>query len=325
MASLLVIGGSGFFGKSILDAYQRGLLTKWGINQIYILSRSASSLKLDHADLISESVCLIDEDISLCNDLPYADYVIHAAASTDASKYLLESKIEQENILAATKNYCRLANKHHQKSRIVYVSSGAVYGPQPHDLLEIPEDFSIQASLDAMPINKIGYAAAKRDAEKMIMELSRFEINVSIARCFAFIGKYLPLDQHFAVGNFLRDGLAGEPINIKAKNKVYRSYMYADDLVEWLLSIGLLASENCPIFNVGSSESIGIDELAEKIAKKFDTNVVEYRCLSGDIDRYIPSIRRANACNMTQKYNLDQAVDKTIALLVSDSFGKVKA
>jgi nucleoside-diphosphate-sugar epimerase len=320
MASLLVIGGSGFFGKSILDAYQRGLLTQWKINHVFILSRSASSLKHCHPELISESICLINADISLCNDLPYADYVIHAAASTDASKYLMASKNEQENILAATKNYCRLAKKYHQKSKIVYVSSGAVYGQQPHDLLEIPEEFSTQTPLNLMPINKIGYALAKREAEKMIMELSHLEIKVSIARCFAFIGKYLPLDQHFAIGNFLYDGLASGPIKIKAKNKVYRSYMYADDLAEWLLSIGLLASENCPIFNVGSSQPIRIDELAEIIAKKFDTKVVGPRCINGDIDRYIPSIRRANGYNMTQKYNLDQAVDKTIELLIANDF-----
>lgn len=318
MATLLVIGGSGFFGKSILDAYQRGLLKSFEIDKIYVLSRNASRLSYENPELISSCIELIDSDISTATDVTFADIVIHAAASTDARKYLLATKNEQENILAATKNYCTLAKKNHQKSKIVYVSSGAVYGPQPHDLLEIPEEFSLHASLDTMPVNKIGYAAAKRDCEKMIMDLAKCGMRVSVARCFAFIGKYLPLDQHFAVGNFLCDGLAGDPINIKAKNKVYRSYMYVDDLVEWLLSIALLSSENCPIFNVGSNQAISIDNLAEKIAKTFNTNVVEYGNRSGDIDRYIPSIKLANKYKMTQKYNLDQALDKTIELLISN-------
>lgn len=317
MASLLIIGGSGFFGKSILDAYQRGLLAKWEINQIFILSRSASSLKLDHADLISESVCLIDEDISSCNYLPYADYVIHAAASTDARKYLIESKIEQENILAAIKNYCRLAKKHHQKSKIVYVSSGAVYGPQPGELIEIPEDFTLQSSLETMPANKIGYAAAKRKSEKMILELAQRGINVSIARCFAFVGKYLPLDQHFAIGNFIGNGLKRESIKVFAKNKVYRSYLYADDLVEWLLSIATLSSVECPIFNVGSDEAIGIHDLATIVSRLMNVDVVHSELNSQCIDRYVPSVYRARQFNMLIKYPLDNALQETIRALLT--------
>lgn len=318
MASLLVIGGSGFFGKSILDAYKRGLLKTWDIGHIYILSRSASRLKLEHPDLLSTSVELIDADISICESVPCAEFVIHAAASTDASKYLLASKKEQENILAATRNYCTLAKRYHQNSKIVYVSSGAVYGPQPNDLLEIPEGFSLQAPLDAMPINKVGYAAAKRESEKLIMELLHYNLKVSIARCFAFVGRYLPLDQHFAIGNFLHDGLLGERIKVNAKNKVYRSYLYADDLVVWLLSIGQLASEDCPIFNVGSSQSIRIDELAEKISQKFGVSVESFGCLGGEVDRYVPSVKHAKEWGMAQKYNIDEAIDATISLLASD-------
>lgn len=318
MSSLLVIGGSGFFGKSILDAHKRGLLKTWQIEQIYILSRSASTLKIDHPELVSESIQLVDADISLCGDLPYADYVIHAAASTDASKYLLASEKERDNILAATQNYCKLAKKYHQRSKIVYVSSGAVYGPQPRDLHEISEEFALEASLDGMPVNKVGYAAAKRESEKMIIELGQCGMKVSVARCFAFIGKYLPLDQHFAIGNFLRDGFAGGQIIVNAKNKVYRSYMYADDLVEWLLAIGRLATEDCPIFNVGSSQSIRIDELAEKISQKFGVSVEGFSCQSSEVDRYVPSVRRAMEWGMTQKYNIDQAIDKTITLLLAD-------
>jgi dTDP-glucose 4,6-dehydratase len=46
MASLLIIGASGFFGKSILHGYRRGLLSPWGIDLIYVLARNTDRLRL---------------------------------------------------------------------------------------------------------------------------------------------------------------------------------------------------------------------------------------------------------------------------------------
>ena len=108
MSSLLVIGGSGFFGKSILDAYQRGLLQQWHIQKVFILSRNAQSLMMSNPYLLDPTIQLINGDISQINELPYADYVIHAAASTDASKYLSAGDEEKNNIILGTKNFTKL-------------------------------------------------------------------------------------------------------------------------------------------------------------------------------------------------------------------------
>jgi dTDP-glucose 4,6-dehydratase len=315
MASLLVIGGTGFFGKSILDAFQRNLLERWDINNLIIMARNPEELQKNNSELIRGEVQLIKGDSASINQIPFADFIIHAAASTDARNYHLAPVKERANIIRGTLNYCELAKKFHQKSKIVYVSSGAVYGPQPNDLEKIPEDFDF-LDADQLPENKRDYAYAKRDSEKAIIDLGLCGLNVSIARCFAFIGPWLPLDQHFAIGNFINDGLNCRSINVKAKHKVYRSYMYADDLVEWLMTIAEKSRTSSPVYNVGSDQSILIDELAQKISTIFGQNAPMYSHESDYIDRYVPNIDKAKIeLNLKNKYHLDDAIRLTIKLL----------
>jgi nucleoside-diphosphate-sugar epimerase len=320
LASLLIIGGSGFFGKSILDAYQRGLLNLWEINSIIVLARNAEKLKKTHSNLIDPTIKLIDDDIGKCECLPEADYVIHAAASTDATSYLERPLDEKLNILSGSLNYCRLAKIYHKNSKILFVSSGAVYGLQPSDIPSIPESYSLSTDVDQLPANKRDYAAAKRDSEQAFIKLGNDGLQVSVARCFAFVGPYLPLDKHFAIGNFIGDGLAKRDILVKAKNLVYRSYMYSDDLVNWLMNILISSNTSCPIYNVGSSEEISIIELAECVAKIFEVEAVyETPHKNQNLDRYIPDISKArNDLCLEIKTQVEEAIIKTRMALITN-------
>lgn len=315
MRSLLVIGGSGFFGKSILDAYQRGLLETWGISEVTILARNASKLTYSNPDLIDQSIKLINLDITIAEEIPYADYVIHAASSTDASRYLSHGLQERKNIQAATYNYCRLANNVHSKSKIIYISSGAVYGQQPSFSNALSEE-SISMSIDGLDITKRNYAAAKIDSEKAIQTLGNEGFNVSIARCFTFVGGYLPRNQHFAIGNFIDDGLNNRTIKVKATHPVYRSYMHADDLVRWLMTIVKNSSTECPIFNVGSDHAVSIGDLADKVANYFGVSVEMARFESNVIDRYVPSIEKAKVfLGLNVEISLEEAIAKSICAI----------
>jgi dTDP-glucose 4,6-dehydratase len=98
MKTLLVIGGTGFFGKSILDAYSRNLLVPWQISKVIVMSRNANKLLHDTPDLVGKNVELYSADITNTERLPFADYVIHAAASTDVRNYLSSPEDEKKNI-----------------------------------------------------------------------------------------------------------------------------------------------------------------------------------------------------------------------------------
>lgn len=318
MASLLVIGGSGFFGKSILDSYKRGLLASWDIDKIFIMARKAEVLKSSNPDLLDNSVQLINGDISTCLELPFADYVIHAAASTDAANYLAHPDAEKKNIQSGTYNYCELAKKYHCDSRIVYCSSGAIYGQQPANLYCLPEEYD-GGNIGDMHITKRDYAAAKRDAENAIQKLGLSGRSVSIARCFAFVGKYLPRDQHFAIGNFIHNGINKKSIEVKSSELVYRSYMYSDDLVNWLMTIAHAANHTCPIFNVGSSNDILIDDLAFEVAKIFGVKVEIINKHKKLIDRYIPCTLKAfEKLNLRCEWSTIEAIKSTILAIKNE-------
>lgn len=318
MARLLVIGGSGFFGKSILDSYQRGLLAPFGIDAISVLARNAHILKSQTPDLLDHSISLVDGDIATCSNLPEAEYVIHAAASTDAKNYINRPAIERANIQAGTLNFCRLAPIFCRDSKIVFVSSGAIYGQQPEELIGLDED-SPPIQISSLVTSKQDYAAAKRDSEHAINLLGNMDLSVSIARCFTFIGTYLPRDRSFAIGNFIENGLRGEFIVVNARSLVYRSYLHADDLVQWLMRISQVASPACPIFNVGSDEAISIQDLAIKLATYFQVGLQLPQLDGGSVDRYIPAITKARSIGCEIEYPLDIAIQATISSLLKSS------
>jgi dTDP-glucose 4,6-dehydratase len=272
------------------------------------MSRNSDNFKQNHPELISQGVEFFDGDISKVDFLPESDYVIHAAASTDASRYLSHSEKEKRNIINGTLNYCRLAPEFHKDSKIVFCSSGAVYGYQQESVKCLTEDM-LFGNIEKLDKVKKSYAYAKRDAEVAIQELGQSRLNISIARCFAFVGKYLPKNQHFAIGNFMADGLAGRDINVKADRKVYRSYMYADDLVRWLMTLAENANPQCPVYNVASDKEVEIKELANIVGEVFNVGIQSSESNVTRIDRYIPSVKKANnELGLSNSFTLKESI-----------------
>jgi dTDP-glucose 4,6-dehydratase len=176
--------------------------------------------------------------------------------------------------------------------KIVYCSSGAVYGKQAIHVEKMDEMCPFNDDFRGFSPEKLIYLKGKRFAELEISQLGSIQNkHVSIARCFAFSGKYVPRDLHYAYGNFIGSAEKGEKIMVDAEGIVYRSFMEADDLVESLFEIALHSNPNCPIFNVGSDIQISLYDLAKNMANRYR---VEYEFKNFDdskiIDRYVPNV-----------------------------------
>lgn len=301
---IFLTGGTGFFGKWLISQL------KGAGAEIVILSRNpdrvAGNLSADNPN-----ITFLRGDIrDFSFPAGHFDYVIHAA--TDAS-----AKLEREHpdemhsvIVDGTKRVLEFS-KHACVKRLLYVSSGAVYGVQPPELSHIPETF---------PCNPVtAYGKGKLAAEQMCLESG---VETVIARPFAFVGPWLPLDAHFAIGNFIGNCLRNEPIEIMGDGTPLRSYMYGSDLAEWLVTL-LLKGVVGQAYNVGSEEMISIADLAKLVRSvagtKNEISVCKQPVLGRPPARYIPETRKSvDTLGLGLRLELKKAIAKTI-LWHSDS------
>ncbi len=280
MNKIFLTGGTGFFGKSILSARKRGVLPEV---ELTILSRSPGKFLAENPEFDGlPGVRYVAGDV---RDFTFPaeafDCVIHAATPTAET---LPPGEMRSIILEGTRHVAAFA-KMCGAEKLLMTSSGAVYGTQPPECPALPENFS------CAPVTE--YGIAKLEAEQICIDSG---LHVLLARCFAFAGAYLNREVHFAIGNFIRDALAGNPIVIQGDGTPLRSYLYADDLVKWLWHILEYGVSGRP-YNVGSDEAVSILELARTVKRVLNSSskiVVCKQPVPGVLPpRYIPCIDRA--------------------------------
>jgi len=309
LKTLLIIGGSGFFAKSIIDnIYYYSFFKK--IKNIILLSRGINKIKIDGRVNNQIKIRTIRADIARLEKIPFADYVIYCAINYN-----------YDEDYKAVKNYLNLAKEYHLDSKILYISSGAVYGKQLQSTKGFKENYlQFNNKIYFEKSYKKEYSKIKLKNEKLFQQFGKKGAKVSIARCFSFVGKHLPLNEHYAIGNIINSILKNKTISIKANYQIIRSYMYSDDLVKWLLRILENSNHDCPIYNVGSDNAIELHSLATFLGKKYRLNLnFQKRMSKKIIDKYIPSIKKAKKnLNLINSHSSLEAVLKTIRLIKKD-------
>ena len=159
------------------------------------------------------------------------------------------------------------------------------------------------------------YSISKRAAENLCSSYyDKYDLNISIARCFCFSGIHLPLDVHFAIGNFVKDASSNNDIIIRGDGKSVRSYLDQDDLTEWIIKILENDSFNKTVYNVGSEESISIKDLAILI-KKLSRKSIDVKILNENNDSYKRTVYVPDCKKIKEKFNLTQKVSLSESIL----------
>ena len=261
---LLLTGGTGFIGRWLLEALQQAN-DRLGLElRITVPSRQPETFRQRTVHLLANGkLTLVPLDLATAPPAGEFTHIIHAA--TDASAALNETAplTVFRTIVRGTEHVLQLAASL-PGVKLLYLSSGAVYGPQPADLIGVPEHWN--GSPDPQ-VARNAYGEAKRAAEMLCAIFRKqFAVNVVTARIFSLLGPFLPLDTHFAAGNFVRDAIAGEKIVVQGNGRPVRSYLYPVDLTSWLLTL-LTASPREPAYNIGSERAVTITELAQTVAE----------------------------------------------------------
>jgi dTDP-glucose 4,6-dehydratase len=316
---IFVTGGTGFFGCWLLESF---IAANNAFNlqaQAVVLTRSSQKFRARAPHLADNAAIELLEGDVRDFSFPAGDFpfVIHAATesvvSADARRGDAASDM-LSTIVEGTRRCLEFAESH-GTTKFLLTSSGAVYGRQPADMTHIAEEY--RGAPDVLQANSV-YGEGKRMAEMLCaLSSARTGIECKIARCFAFVGPHLPLDAHFAIGNFIRDALRGGPIAIEGDGTPMRSYMYAADLAIWLWTM-LFQADSLRAFNVGSEQDLSIRDVAESVAEAIqpgmEIKIAREAIPGAPVQRYVPSVQAVKKhLNLTDGISLVDAIRRTAA------------
>jgi dTDP-glucose 4,6-dehydratase len=313
-ARIFLTGGTGFFGAWLAESFGHAN-DRLGLGaELVILSRDPDAarkrlprlgelagVRFHRGDV--RDFTLPDESFT---------HIVHGAAESSQQGHVGDHRHMFDTIVDGARRTLDLARQS-GASKYLLLSSGAVYGTQPPAIAHVPEKFTGAPVLGAA---SSGYGEGKRAAEVLAaIEAEKGSLSVRVARCFAFVGPHLPLDSHFAIGNFLRDAMRGGPIRIRGDGTAVRSYLYTADLAIWLWRIALGPSSSGP-YNVGSEHPLSILETARAVAEVVDPSteiIVEGRAVPGaPVHRYVPSTARARSeLGLAERITLADAIRRT--------------
>ena len=314
---LVITGASGFVGTWLTLSWVAAHKKFNGRGQLLITSRNPQSLipLIEVINPRSPITALASDIRTLHIPSDFRDgNLIHAATPASAAlnssdpASMLKVIIEgQERVLAEAVR---------MNLKVLFLSSGAVYGRQPLDLKYLPETWEGAPQIGD---SNSAYHEGKRVAELMgNIAATKQGLHFITARLFAFIAPFLPLDTHFAAGNFIQDAVTANQIQIQSGGGSIRSYLYATDLCSSLWALQGRGN-TMRAYNVGSEHEVSIRQLANEIVSCTNKDaqvVVNGIDTSENVTRYVPSVERIRKeSGFAQSVPLQQALLRTLTWL----------
>ena len=308
---ILVNGATGFIGSWIVN-FLEFLNFEFDYKiEIIAPTRNLKNISKNAHRVVGTSYLHLDYRFVNSYNFGSIDFVFNGATSSHKKSGSTDEIGSYAATINSTKNIIINSVRTKSKPRVINLSSGAVYEPQNSPQLE--------RDVPYFNSNEINYRQSKIESEKIIHDATNSGIiQGSNLRLFAFFGPGLPLNEHFAIGNFVRDALYNTKVHVLGNPNTTRSYMYSEDLIVWLFK-GLLTPFD-KNYNIGSEYSLSIQDLANIISEMFGNLPVVYESKQSQASCYVPStVNFRKDYGVTESISLSEGLRKWIDFIVSNS------
>ena len=249
----LVTGGAGFLGSTLANR-----LAQDG-HQVRIIDdlSAGDSARLDDQVLFTRGD--VSDRPKLWTLLQNVDCVYHLAARVLVSESILYPRAYNEVNVGGTVSVME-AMRDAGVRRVVFTSSGAVYGEQAEQPVRE----------DQIPNPQSPYAVSKLAAEYYVRTIGAlWGIETVILRIFNAYGpgQNLPPSHPPVVPRFLHQALHGGSLVIFGSGGQTRDFVYVDDVVEALVIAATAADVDRRVINVGAGSETSVNDLVTLVAK----------------------------------------------------------
>ena len=194
--------------------------------------------------------------------------------------------------------------------RVVFTSSGAVYGSQVAQPLHE----------EMVPAPDSPYAVSKLSAEYYVKTIGRlWGIETVTLRIFNTFGpgQHLPADHPPVIPYFLRQAVRGGSLVVHNSGTQTRDFVYLDDVVTALSRAGTASDVDGKTINIGSGRENSILDLVNSVIEVTgaDTEAIYNHKASGGVSRMRADINRAGVLlDYKPQFSLSEGLARTLEL-----------
>ncbi|HRU98162.1 MAG TPA: NAD-dependent epimerase/dehydratase family protein [Ruminococcus sp.] len=272
-SSVLIAGGSGLIGSFMADML---LYANEHMNAditVYAMDLSMERLTARYKGAVSaDKLIFVEHNVNDVPDFDFqAEYIIHAASPAFPAAFNNDPVGTVMSNILGTK-YLLDYGKEHGTKRMLYISSGEVYGQGDLSLESFEESYA--GYVDPTSPRSC-YPNGKRTAETLCVSYTKqFGIDTVIVRPSHTYGPTATKADNRANAQFVNNGLAGKDIVLNSAGNQMRSYTYLADSASAIISV-LTSGESGNAYNIANSASrTTIAGFAKEVAAQTGTNVI---------------------------------------------------
>ncbi len=313
----LVTGGAGFIGSHLAERLLLG-----GHEVVAVDDLSTGSIDNLRGIESSPEFDFVHDNVRNSETMhvliEQCDVIFHLAAAVGVQLIVDQPVHTIETNIHGTEVVLEIANKFRKK--VLIASSSEVYGKSEN----VPFHEDDDTVLGSTRFSRWSYACSKAIDEFLALAYyEQYGLPVVVARLFNTVGPRQTGQYGMVIPRFVERALRDEPVLIYGSGKQRRCFGYVGDVVD-----GLIGLMNCPdapgrVYNIGSTEEISIEELADKIIQmtesKSQKKYISYEEAYGkpfdDMTRRMPCLDRLKK---TVGYEPKTTLDSILQSVIKD-------